>query len=75
MILHEGGSDGRAATTIRCQNRTPAADLACAKLLDWHGLANEVWTLGDNAFCEKFGAGQINSEYGTGMAIGSQHLD
>ena len=46
MISHEGGSDGRAATTIRCQNRTPAADLACAKLLDWHGPVTEVWTVG-----------------------------
>jgi hypothetical protein len=47
MISQEGGSDGRAAKTTPCQNRTPAANLACTKGLDWDGPVTEVLTLGE----------------------------
>ena len=34
MISDEGSSDGKTVKMNRCQNRTPAANLACEKLLD-----------------------------------------
>ena len=44
-ISDEGGDESNTVKMIRCQNRTPAAYLACEKLLDWHGPVTEVLTI------------------------------
>ncbi|WP_210322558.1 hypothetical protein, partial [Aminobacter carboxidus] len=45
VISDEGGSHYRTDQKEQVHNRTLAADLPCAKPLDWDGLVTEVLTL------------------------------